>query len=260
MSPDIIVRVNRKINNILKQEKLDREQNAFFNYASQVREISLDNAIQIAFNWRSMTRQFLYTTIRGLHPLVDMVLGVNGEANDDFLKVLKTSFYVISDDLNSMHPIFKPVAPKGVGTIHYKWWEYSILNKLTALSNFTPTLHEGVQQLLNRMHEVSNSRFGTPVQLRIVEAIALDISLAFFSIFSKVKYDNKLIFKDEDLSWITSHIEAETIHNKQVCDETSGMAKIVSSTQDEEAMLDLIQIYAKSWAKALDTLAIFLPH
>ena len=207
-----------------------------------------------------MTRQFLYTTIRGLHPLVDMILGDGGDANDDFLKVLKTSFYVISDDLNSMHNIFKPVAPKGVGTIHYKWWEYSILNKLTELSSFKPTLYDGVNYLLITMHDVSTSRFGTPTQLRIVEAIALDISKAFYYIFSKVKHNGTLIFKDKDLTWITSHIEAETIHNQQVCDTTSGMARILVNSEDEKIMLELIEKYAEAWAKALNVLASFLPE
>ncbi len=99
---------------------------------------------------------------------------------------------------------------------------------------------------------------GVAVQLRVVETIAIDIALAFQSIFSKVKKDGQYVFDDKDRLWISTHIQAETIHNQQVSNEIYGMARVATTAEEQAEMLMLTRRYAKAWYQALNDFDTFL--
>jgi hypothetical protein len=250
--------VNSQIKVIITDEKLDDANNVFFLNSRNCKNISLNSAVHIAYNWREITKTFLFTCIKGLNSLVDSITQKQN-INDDSLQVLQTAVAIICDDLNNACSIFKKVAPKGPAGIHYRWWEDTILLPLMKLETEKPKLSYSTQQLLNKMQELSNIPMGVAVQLRVVEAIAIHIAKAFLQVFEKVIHNNELIFKSNDeMLWITTHIAAEALHDQQVCDEVSGMVKIVQTKEDEQQMFTVTQDYCAAWSAALNDFARFL--
>lgn len=249
--------INKKIMNILRDEKLDKYNNDFFIQADLQEKISLDAAFNVAYNWAEITKNFLFTSIKGLGVMAEKMRH-EGTPDDQALYVLQTAFGVISDDLNNVYPTFSKVAPKGPKGIHYRWWEESILVPLKKIVKKIPPLSAGAKLLIAEMNKLSANPFGVAVQLRVVETLALDITVAFLSVFSKVEHQGKKIFDDTSKLWITAHIEAETIHNQQVSNEIYGMAKIAFTRSEQDQMLSLVQNYASAWRFALKDFAKFL--
>ena len=60
------------------------------------------------------------------------------------------------------------------------------------------------------------------------------------------------------MRWITTHIQAESIHHERVCNKISGMTKIAITPTEQQIILKLIQEYANAWAIALTDFAKFL--
>ena len=249
--------MNQKIEEILIKNNL-KETNEFFIAAQSFKTITPLSAFKIASNWVEITKTFMFTVIQGLGTLAENLLD-QSPLNDNQLLVLQTAFSVISDDLNNINSVFNKLAPTGVDGIHYKWWESCILAKLRPIVNAHNSLTDETRNLLSKMREFGNEIFGAPIQLRIVEVIALDICLAFDAIFSSVKNQGLPIFEDpKDKIWITSHIVAEASHGQEVSNCWSGMAKIAQTKADQERMLKLSDDYAHVWSKALNALAHLL--
>lgn len=244
--------MNRNIDEIIVKNAISKKNNYFFNLTSS-EDFSPKEAYQIAGNWLQITKTFMFTVIQGLGVLSSSLLKSENPVDSQLL-VLQTAVYVISDDLNNCHPIFKKVSPKGPRGVHYRWWENTILEKLQSIVHEPVVLTESVTALLSKMHELTDNIMGAAVQLRIVEAIAFDISSSFLVIFGSVKHNGELVFpNDGDKAWITAHIEAETVHNQQVSNTISGMAKIAQTFEEQQLMLDMANNYAKVWALALDS-------
>jgi len=248
--------MNKKISDIITECKLDKNQNDFFISANSCKHVDVDTAYKIAYNWREITKNFLFTGIKGLGAIIDEIQKQNS-SDENTLFVLQTAFTIISDDLNNTHPVFKKVAPQGPNGIHYKWWEESMVLKMEKLTeNKTPSLFPGTKTLLEKMDVLVVHPMGTAIQLRIVEAIAYNIASAFLDLFSKVECDGKLVFeKESDKLWILTHIEAEIVHDQQVCSEISGMAKIASTPDAQKEMLEIAKKYCQAWAMALSDFA-----
>ena len=251
--------IDQLILSIINDAGLSKENNTFFIQAEQcTQKIPVNIAFNIAYNWREITKTFMFTSIRGLGSLAEKI-GSDDEPNTQLLSVLQTGFQIISDDLGNNHTLF-PDSKLGHKSIHFKWWEDSILTPLKIHMDIQEAklTHETIF-LLRKMKEISTNYLGVAVQLRVVEAIAQNICLAFLAIFSNIEHHGKRIFSSKkDLAWIYSHIEAENIHHHQVCDKESGMAMIVRTIEEQRALLMLTKDYAYSWANALNSMATFL--
>lgn len=243
--------IDMEINKIIKQAQLTPDTNSFFLNAAKLKHVNCHQAYQIAYEWREITKTFLFTSVKGLGVLAQY-LESETELNSNQLSVFQNAYRIIADDLNNNHPVFRKTAPNDPSGIHYRWWEITILEPLAAiLSNQTLPMSAGTKTLTDCMRKIVEHPLGVAAQLRVVEAIAYDICIAFFSIFSQLQHLDKKVFQTEQLDWITTHIDAEVIHNQQVCDQSFGMAKIVSNQDEEQQLLALIQQYSTAWSAAL---------
>ena len=94
----------------------------------------------------------------------------------------------------------------------------------------------------------------------IVEAIALDITVAFKRIFSKVQVQGERLFsKPAQFAWMDSHIEAEVEHHKAVSHDDTGTTAIADTAAQQARMFNLTQTYAHHWNVALNEFADNLP-
>lgn len=251
--------INNCVNEIIDGCNLIKN-NPFFLRAANVEKVDAFAAFKIAYNWREVTKSFLFNTIKGLGNLAEKVQQEKSPSIR-LLSVLQTGFSIISDDLNNTHAILKVGAPIGPDGIHYKWWENSILSPIVQLIGFNElNLSSGTTKLLNEMDKLSTKYLGVSVQLRIVETIARDICRSFFLIYSNVEHQGVKIFKTkQELSWITSHITAEEIHQNQVCDSLTGMLSIVTTHDEMNEILLLIQEYSNAWKAIFEDFASYLP-
>lgn len=247
--------LDNKINELIFKNGLKGEQNLFFSTTKNGGSVSLEQATIIAFNWAEITKTFMFTAIAGVGALATHLLNQK-VPSPGALAVLQTAFAVISDDLNNTHPLFKKTAPAGHEGIHYAWWESSILAKLKSRTEIPLTLSPSTIQLTEKMRMLSNDIMGSAVQLRIVECIAIDIATAFLAMYGTVQFQDKLLFPDaESKAWIIAHVHAEHVHNAQVSDSLSGMAKIAQTQQEQQRMLEMVDDYCKAWALALNDFA-----
>jgi hypothetical protein len=250
--------INNEINNIIYSNQLAKENNNFFVTANTYHNVSLQAAFTIAANWREITKTFLFTVIEGIGLLASQLLKENDPSNDK-LAALQTAYAVISDDLNNANSVFNKVAPQGVAGIHYKWWQNSILAKLrSAVADQTVTLAPSTHTLLDKMQQLARDPIGAAVQLRIVEAIAHDIAVALFDVCNKVIHNGQPFFQEVDMLWLTSHIQAECVHNAQVSDELSGMTMLAQTPEEQQLMLLKIDEYCHVWTATLNGFVDFL--
>lgn len=252
-------RLDDHIDELMASAALLRENNRFFIGAKHKKDISVKSAILIALNWQAISKTFLFTTIKGLGKFSD-TLNESSDISEAKLKTLQTAVSVIADDLNNMSDIFRKKAPKGIAGIHYRWLEAAIITPLYELDDCgeKPNYKLGgkVTNLLNEMKRITDNPMGFAVQLRIVESIALDISLAFHFIFSALEHEGKKIFADRHaLDWTRVHIAAEVIHNKQVRDEDYGMACIADTPEEQAQIVSMVEPYIALWAGALEDFA-----
>lgn len=245
--------IDFEITKMIDDAKLNRRNNDFFTLANKIEYVSLSAATKIAYNWRAFTRHFMFTVLTGIGVLADNIRQYSN-TSDVLLSVLQTSVNIISDDLNNIDATFTNIAPKGPEGIHYRWWEESILYPLLSIcrDNILPnnnTLNPETEKLLRNMSKLSNNYLGSSVQLRVVEAIAMDIALAFRSIFPKLEVNGAKVFKNRDeLSWIYTHIKAEVIHHQQVTDHQSGVTQIAISPHEQQEFIILTKELIDSWA------------
>lgn len=253
------VDIESAITGIINNSKLNMHNNVFFQKALYLKEVDIISVYKIAYNWREITKTFLFTTISGLGCLAERI-GKENQPNPKLISILQTGFSIISDDLSNIHPAFHLDAPKGANGVHYKWWEDTILKPVAKyITNKEIALSVGTEALLDKMNLFAKSFFGPAVQLRVVEAIALNICNAFFAIFKKVQYKGVGIFQSEtDLAWIGSHMKVEEIHCEQVSNTTFGMTGIATTIEEIDELLTLTEDYADAWAAVLNDFSDFI--
>lgn len=264
LSPNSPADFDAQMADCLASVQLTTETNRFFQQAKTVKSIGVLPALRIAYGWREMTKAFMFTSIAGLGVMASDA-DIQATPNKNLLKVIQTVFQVIGDDLSNVMPVFRDVAPSGPDGMHYAWWESTIVNPLKAtlsesVIDMSDMLGIGAQQLIANMRVLAQDPLGAAVQLRVVEAIALDITVAFKRVFSKVEVDGNRIFtKPEQFLWMDSHIHAEVEHHKAVSDDDSGTAAIADTPEKQRKMLLLTQQYAQNWNIALNEFADYLP-
>jgi hypothetical protein len=208
-----------------------------------------------------MTKAFMFTSIAGLG-LMARQADSQAYPPGELLTTIQTVFGVIGDDLSNQMTAFKKVAPAGPAGMHYAWWESDIVEPLRAATGCHGPLQLGasVRLLISQMRGLADDPLGAAIQLRVVEAIALDITVAFKRIMTKVQVDGRRLFtRPEQLAWMNSHIEAEVAHHKAVSDDDSGTCAIADTRAKTRHMLARTRDYIACWTLALGELARLLP-
>lgn len=254
--------LENKINTIILSSQLTKETNPFFLLASKYqrnnKEITIPVGFTIANHWEILTKTFMFTTFQSLSRLSEEMTTMD-KIPDNLLMAFQTGIGVINDDLNNNHPAFHAVAPSGAKGIHYKWWHHDIVKPLKDLSPTTScAIAPGTQALLAGMKELANNKLGFAIQLRVVEAIALDIAVSFRSIFENISQNNQSLFSRKELNWIIAHIKAEITHHQQVANDNDGIAFLATSAKDQLEFISTLQWYANLWTVALDDFNTFL--
>lgn len=254
-----------EIDTLLNEGKLTRYTNEFFIDARSMSKISLSNALQMSVNWREITKEFLFSVIGGIGQMSHYLSKFNNPPQQ-LLGVLQNSIRIISDDLSNVFSTLNNVAPNGPDGAHYKWWEMTIHKDLINAAEqtnlkFKMSLLPGVINLLSIMKELSLNRLGAAIQLRVVEAIALEIAISFRVLLSPLKVNNEFIFKtDKDLAWINAHVKAEVEHHKNVKDLSYGMAYAAITPDEQKTFLELIKKYIHAWHVALLEFRALISH
>lgn len=242
-----------------------KEDNAFFVGAKKVQQIDPLSALRIAHGWREMTKSFMFTSVAGLGLMASQA-DLDEYPSTDLLEAMQTIFTVIGDDFSNIMPVFQKVAPAGTAGMHYAWWETDIINPLKASlgaprNDTSAMLPPGAKKLIANMRALAAEPLGAAVQLRVVEAIALDITVAFKRVFSKVAADGQRMFtKPAQFTWMDSHIEAEVAHHKAVSDHDTGTTGIADTDAKRAAMLRMTEEYSVNWNAALAEFADCLPQ
>lgn len=256
--------IENKITTIIDTASLTNTKNKFFllakRYQNNNRTVNLITAFEIARHWEVMTKNFMFTTMRSLANF-SCKLSELDEPSDDALAALQTGFKVIADDLNNNHDAFSAVAPKGPQGMHYKWWHNDIvvpITKMLANNTADSPLSDNISKLIAGMNKLADDAFGFAIQLRVVEAIALDIAVSFRGIFENTVCNDRKIFTRENLSWIISHIKAEVTHHDQVANVENGTAFIATSSEEQAYFLQTMTWYADLWLNALNDFYHFL--
>lgn len=259
-SPHNTIRFDEQIAECVESAQLTRDTNRFFIEAKSVESIEPLSALGIAHGWREITKAFMFTSIAGMG-----VMAAEADAqtrpNNNLLKAIQTIFQVIGDDLSNLMPVFREVAPKGPDGMHYAWWESTIVNPLKDVvgapaNDTTQLLGPCARALIADMRRLIHEPLGAAVQLRVVEAIALDITVAFKRVFSKVEADGQRLFtRPEQFQWMDSHIHAEVEHHKAVSDDDTGTTAIADTEEKQAHMLRLTRQYAARWNAALGEFA-----
>jgi hypothetical protein len=253
-APD--VDLERLLDHIIRDVGLRRPENEFFSRASAISTVSPGAALTLARQWQAVTKTFMFTTIAGLGVMA-REMNHRQETNRIVLAAFQTAYRVIGDDLCNLAPVFSAVSPKGAEGVHYLWWADSITSPLAAAASEAASrtideAGEGVIGLMEKMTALADTPIGPAVQLRVVESIALDIAVAFRRIYSKTLADGQKIFPTaRSLSWIDSHIKAETQHFKSVSDEETGMTAFIETEAERALFPAMAGGYALSWAGAL---------
>lgn len=263
LSQDNRCNIDDRISTLIDHASLLPTNNRFFKAAQACRQVDGEAALRIAQYWRETTKAFMFTTIAGIGVLAQEA-AQHPSPPRHLLDVIQTAFRVISDDLNNVLPVFKAVAPTGAAGIHYLWWENAILGAMKERLNLDPSsplppLPGNVRVLLENMHRLSVSPLGAAVQLRVVEAIALEICVAFKQVFTRVVVDRVKVFTTtSQLAWMNSHIQAEVTHSQEVSDHNTGMTSIADTDDKREVMLGLVAEYVTNWNAALEDFAAAL--
>lgn len=249
-----------QVTQLIQDADLVRPANRFFASAQATEDVAPNAALDIAVAWHELTRAFMFTTIAGLGTLAAEIAS-GDEPSRDVLGAIQTAYKVIGDDMANLAPEFSAVSPRGADGIHYLWWEDTIVAPLVEHTGASSTarkqsLPEGVLSLIDNMKRLGSHRLGAAVQLRVVEAIALDIAVAFRRIYSKTTLGGSRPFRDDGaLVWVDSHIKAETSHAASVSDDETGMTLMVATEGDRAEFVRLAQEYTASWAVALGDFA-----
>jgi hypothetical protein len=248
--------LEKRLDHIIRRTGLRRPENEFFRRASAIETVSPASALALARQWQVVTRTFMLTTIAGLGSAA-REMNRQQETSRSVLAAFQTAYRVIGDDLCNLAQVFSTVSPKGADGIHFLWWADSITSPLAATVpeaalGTGSELREGVTGLIANMTALADTPIGPAVQLRVVESIALDIAVAFRRIYSKTLANGRKVFPDaQSLSWIDSHIKAETEHAKSVSDDETGMTALVESEAERVRFTAMVEQYSLNWARAL---------
>ncbi|WP_374569139.1 DUF6202 family protein [Ideonella sp.] len=259
------VLLDHQIADLIEGARLTRETNDFFTGAKKVRDIAPLPALRIAHGWREMTKCFMFTSIAGLGQLAKEA-DSQEYPREDLLSTMQTIFGVIGDDLSNLMVAFSKVAPGGPAGMHYAWWETDFVTPLRKLAgapyaNGPLPLGPGATRLIENMRRLADHPLGAAIQLRVVEAIALDITVAFKRVMTRVTHQGRRVFTEPaHFTWMDSHIEAEVAHHKAVSDDDTGTCGIADTLQKREQMLSLTREYVDSWRVALTEFASHLPN
>lgn len=252
--------LEERVTALIDAAGLGRMSHRFFTVTRAIRRVEPEAALHIARGWRELTKTFMFTTIKGLGVMADLA-GRSASPPESLLRTIQTAFSVIGDDLNNQLEPFRGVAPAGTDGIHYVWWQDSVLKPVLArcgllLAARPSGITTAEERLIACMHKMAESGIGTAVQLRVVEAIALNIAIAFRRLFGQVCVDGSPVFDAQhELVWMDSHIRAEVVHSRQVSDASHGMTAIADTPAAQEIMLKLTAEYAARWSSALDEFA-----
>jgi hypothetical protein len=244
-----------RITQMINDAGLARPGNKFFEHARSIESVEPRQGLEIALSWQAMTRAFMFTTVASLGVLARR-FSTAIEPDKDVLGAYQTAYLVIGDDMANLAPMFG-VAPKGPAGVHYVWWAETITAPLIKCVGQTADdvageRREGVAALIANMERLAEAPLGAAVQLRVVEAIALDIAVAFRRIYSKIEVDGAKLYRESGaLDWIDSHIKAETSHASSVTDDEAGMTFMASTEAEREEFARLAEEYTASWARAL---------
>ena len=262
-SSAVAASLDDRVTEILKEAGLCRPDNAFFELADSVKQVDLEPALEIGFGWQRITRTFMFTTLQSLGVLAKQFTDNEEEPPRSVLGAYQTAHQVIGDDLANAANEFAVAAPKGADGIHYVWWADTIVRPLLERGNGSAdaaakAAAPGIEALVANMRRLGESPLGAAVELRVVEAIALDIALAFREVYSRVKVGDEWLYSTPHaLDWIDSHIKAETSHASSVSDDEVGMTWMVMP-EDQDQFLELAREYAASWTVGLAEFAASL--
>lgn len=256
MSTQTTTSLDDRVTEIITAAGLVRPANKFFAHARSVERVEPAAALHIALQWQAMTRAFMFTTVASLGVLARR-FSTGAEPDREVLGAYQTAYQVIGDDMANFAPEFSAVSPKGADGVHYVWWADSIVGPLANAIEPTETKPDGgVAALIANMTRLAGEPLGAAVQLRVVEAIALDIAVAFRRVYTKV--DAELYRAPGALDWIDSHIKAETSHANSVSDHETGMTTMAATAEERAEFERLALEYTANWARALDDFAATL--
>ena len=251
--------VEIEIRKIIKDSDLTEFENPFFIKAQDISKnkisVTANSALEITRHWRALSKSFMLTTLAGLAHTA-YALELEEEPSISSLSALQTGIEVISDDLNNVHPIFKKYAPEGTSGIHYIWLEEEIMRPLALQLEIKDYLNKPLRNnttaLINGMRDLSQKNFGFSIQLRIVEAIALDVSLALTKILLNVKHAEHKVFRDAaSLPWLIAHNKTEREHHEKVSHHENGVPYIITSEKEKAEYLQQTKIYTTLWKKCI---------
>jgi hypothetical protein len=255
--------LENRISRIISEAGLCRPANQFFKEARAIDQVDSLAALRIGLQWQAVAKTFMFTTVSSIGL---MARRFNAEAapDRDVLAGFQKAYKVIGYDLANFAPQFSAVCPQGVAGMHYIWWADTIVQPLADVvgPNLAVAAGDplpGVAALLANMTRLADSPLGAAVQLRVVEAIALDIAVAFRRMYGKVLVDGiRLYTRPGALDWVDSHIKAETSHARSVSENETGMTVIAATETDRRKMLRLTEDYTANWARTLDDFAVIL--
>jgi hypothetical protein len=254
--------LDQQIAQCIEGASLTRDCNSFFMGALHLKMMEPAAALRIAHAWREITKTFMFTSIAGLG-LMAREAAAQEHPPEALLTTMQTIFGVIGDDFANLMPAFQKVAPTGPAGMHYAWWESDIVSPLMAVTGTTknPPLGAGSRRLTEQMRRLADEPLGAAIQLRVVEAIALDLTVAFKRVMTKVTVDGKRLFaRRAQLAWMNSHIEAEVAHHKAVSNDDTGTSAIADTEAKRARMLQLTREYVANWSLVLEEFAAHLPR
>jgi hypothetical protein len=252
--------LDQAIAELINRAGLTPSRNPFFTAARAVTQVHGDSALRIAHYWREVTKTFMLTTLAGVGRMAEVAAGQAAPPHHN-LAVIRTVFRVISDHLNNEMHRFKAVAPAGVAGIHYVWWDDTILRPIADRlgADRMPELPPRILALQEMMHQLCRSPLGTAVQLRVVEAITLDIVIAFKRVFTRLSIGgNKVFPSSAQLAWMNSQLQAAVVHHNDVSNHDGGMTCLADTGAKQKEMLCLAAAYTRAWNAALADFAAAL--
>jgi hypothetical protein len=255
-------RLDQQIAQCIHDASLTRERNPFFVGARHVQEVEPAAALRIAHAWREITKAFMFTSIAGMG-LMAREADAQEHPPEALLTTMQTIFGVIGDDFANLMPAFQKVAPAGPAGMHCAWWESDFVVPLMAVTDSAqhPPLGAAPRQLIEQMRRLADEPLGAAIQLRVVEAIALDITVAYKRVMTKVTVAGKRLFtRRSQLAWMNSHIEAEVAHHQAVSDDDTGTSAIADTEAKRVRMLQLTREYVANWSLVLEEFAASLPR
>jgi hypothetical protein len=252
--------LDRRIEEKIDKALLRRADNPFFGAARGIGSVSPEAALAVGYRFRAMSKGFMLSTVAGLGVLARRFMAEEAPAHD-LLGAFQAVYRAIGDDLDNVAPVFRAVAPGGPAGIHYVWWEKTVIAPLAAhvdpdRRRVLARLPVEVTDLLANMDRLAGAPLGAAVQLRVVQAIALDVAVGLRRMLPKVAVPRGAPFGSSDkLAWVDSHIRASTGHATQVGADDTAVTTLVTSRAAAEEFVVQIGEYAGNWSLSLASFA-----